>query len=98
MLEIKTKSKLSYIDVNQVIGIQVREYAYQNEEDKHYLVDIHCTYGVVLVVTTESLEEANKIAKQISDNSKNDYANGFKDGVEHILIKLKEKETNQRGV
>lgn len=91
MLEIKTKNGLSYINTNQVLGIQRREYNY-NKEDKIYTIDVQYQFGNVSLEFL-SLDEANDIAKKISDNvsgldEQKDYVKGFKDGVEYAL-KLK---------
>lgn len=91
MLEIKTKNGFSYINTNQVLGIQRREYNY-NKEDKIYTVDVQYQFGNVNLEFM-SLDEANDIAKKISNNvsgldEQKDYVKGFKDGVEYAL-KLK---------
>lgn len=90
MLEIKTKNGLSYIITNQILGIQRREYNH-SKEDKIYTVDVQYQSGNV-GLEFMSLEEANDIAKNISDNvsvdEQKDYVKGFKDGVEYAL-KLK---------
>ena len=91
MLEIKTKNGLSYINTNQVLGIQRREYNL-SKEDKIYTVDVQYQFGNIGLEFL-SLDEANDIAKNISDNvsgpdEQKDYVKGFKDGVEYAL-KLK---------
>ncbi len=91
MLEIKTKNGLSYINTNQVLGVQRREYNHSTE-DKIYIVDVQCQFGNVNLEFM-SLNEANDMAKKISDNAsgpdeQKDYVKGFKDGVEYAL-KLK---------
>lgn len=91
MLEIKTKNGLSYINTNQVLGIQRREYNH-SKEDKIYIIDVQYQFGNVGLEFL-SLDEANDTAKNISDNvsgldEQKDYVKGFKDGVEYAL-KLK---------
>ena len=91
MLEIKTKNGLSYINTNQVLGIQRREYNH-GKEDRIYIIDVQYQFGNVNLEFL-SLDEANDIAKKISDNvsgldEQKDYVKGFKDGVEYAL-KLK---------
>lgn len=91
MLEIKTKNGLSYINTNQVLGIQRREYN-RSKEDAIYTIDVQYQFGNVNLEFL-SLDEANDIAKKISDNvsgldEQKDYVKGFKDGVEYAL-KLK---------
>lgn len=91
MLEIKTKNGLSYINTNQVLGIQRREYNH-NKENTIYTIDVQYQFGNVGLEFL-SLDEANDITKKISDNvsgldEQKDYVKGFKDGVEYAL-KLK---------
>ena len=91
MLEIKTKNGFSYINTNQVLGIQRREYNH-GKEDRIYIIDVQYQFGNVNLEFL-SLDEANDIAKKISNNvsgldEQKDYVKGFKDGVEYAL-KLK---------
>ena len=93
MLEIKTINGLSYINTNQVLGVERREYK-QGVENKHiYVINIQYQFGSVSL-EFNNLEETNEVVKKIADNisgldEQKDYVKGFKDGVEYAL-KLKE--------
>ena len=91
MLEIKTKNGFSYINTKQVLGIQRREY-HHGKEDRIYIIDVQYQFGNVNLEFL-SLDEANDIAKKISNNvsgldEQKDYVKGFKDDLEYAL-KLK---------
>lgn len=93
MLEIKTKNGLAYINTNQVLGIQRREYNNSRENEKIYVIDVQYQLGNVNL-EFNNINESNEITKKISDNvsgldEQKDYVKGFKDGVEYAL-KLKD--------
>lgn len=93
MLEIKTINGLSYINTNQVLGVERSEYK-QGVENKHiYVINIQYQFGSVSL-KFNNLEETNEVVKKIADNvsgldEQKDYVKGFKDGVEYAL-RLKE--------